>query len=120
MIEVSASIVTLSIQVCLTFRIVLIEFLLSIWALLRFFQDKKILIEPICFFKFLCGFEPIFYTTHSNEEPFSLLILHNQYHTYHLYHHKKYCCFYLRKDRNDILFFHIYQQVPCQIQQIIY
>ena len=30
-VEVFASIVTLSIQVCLTFRIVLIQFLLSIW-----------------------------------------------------------------------------------------
>ena len=40
-------------------------YLLSICIFCR----KKIILKYICFFKFLCGFEPIFYSTHLIEEP---------------------------------------------------
>ena len=72
----STSIVTLSIQVCLTFRIVLIDFLLSIcnFFLVDFFFAKKNHTEVHMLFQVLSGFKPIFYATHPNEEPYYFTI----------------------------------------------
>ena len=70
MIGESASIVTLSIIVCLTFRMVLIDFLLSICDFFPLdFSSQKILTETHMLFQCLGGFMPLSYPIHPNEEP---------------------------------------------------